>query len=58
MHSQRANPQLDCYRNSVKLGEKFIRDTEDMMLRINLMKNDQVLGYSDMAKIQRVGIPL
>ena len=38
MYSQRANPQLDCYRNSVKLGEKFIRDTEDMMLKINLMK--------------------
>lgn len=40
MHAQKANPQLDCYKNSVKLGEKFIRDTEDMMLKINLIKQD------------------
>ena len=38
MHSQKANPQLDCYRAAVKLGDRFIRDTEDMMLKINLIK--------------------
>ena len=51
MHAQRANPQLDCYKNAVKVGDKFIRDTEDMLLKINLIKQDQVLSYSDIAKM-------
>ena len=56
MHAQRANPQIDCYKGAVTLGEKFIRDTEDMMLKINLVKMDKVLDYQDIYKMQRSGV--
>lgn len=56
LHSSKANPQIDMYGNAVNLGEKFIRDTEDMMLKIALIKEDKVLTYKDMGKSQRVGV--
>ena len=56
MHSQRANPQSECYKNSVKLGDRFIRDTEDMMMKINLIKNDSVLSHQDHSRSARAGI--
>ena len=56
MHAQRANPQIDSYKGAVQLGEKFIRDTEDMMLKINLVKSDKVLDFQDIYKMKNSGV--
>jgi len=38
---------LEAYKKAAQVGQQFIRDTEDMLLKINLMKNNQVLDRKD-----------
>lgn len=40
LYARKLNPQLEAYKKAALVGETFIRDTEDMLLKINLMKND------------------
>ena len=45
--ARKQNPQLQAYKKASEVGAQFIRDTEDMLLKINLIKNDQVLSFQD-----------
>lgn len=47
LYARKLNPQLEAYKKAAEVGETFIRDTEDMLLKINLMKNDQILDIKD-----------
>ena len=41
--SRKENAQLESYKKAVQLGETFIRETEDQLLKIELLRNDLVL---------------
>lgn len=41
--SRKENVQLESYKKALQLGEVFIRETEDQLLKIELLKNDIVL---------------
>ena len=47
LYSQKTNPQLEAYTKAAEVGEMFIRNTEDMLLKINLMMSKQVLDNRD-----------
>ena len=47
LYARKQNPQLDAYKKAAQVGEQFIRDTEDMLLKINLMKNNQIFDIKD-----------
>ena len=47
LYSSKQNPQLEAYKKAAEVGAQFIRDTEDMLLKINLMKKDQVFDWKD-----------
>jgi len=35
--------QTETYLKAIAVGKNFIRDTEDMLLRLNILSNDNVL---------------
>jgi COP9 signalosome complex subunit 1 len=41
--ARKENAQVESYKKAVKLGETFIRETEDQLLKIELLRNDIVL---------------
>ena len=47
LYARKQNPQHEAYKKAVEVGSQFIRDTEDMLLKINLMKNNQVFDQKD-----------
>ena len=54
LYARKQNPQLEAYKKAAQVGQQFIRDTEDMLLKINLMKNNQVLDLKDKYQMQKV----
>ena len=52
LYARKQNPQLEAYKKAAKVGEQFIRDTEDMLLKINLMKSGQVFDFQDQFKLR------
>ena len=47
LYSQKTNTQHEAYNKAAEVGEMFIRNTEDMLLKINLMMGKQVLDNTD-----------
>ena len=43
LKARQTNSQTEAYRKAIEVGDKFIRDTEDQLLTIQLLKNDIVL---------------
>jgi len=54
LYSQKTNPQLEAYNKAAEVGEMFIRNTEDMLLKINLMMGKQVLDARDKHSLQKL----
>lgn len=44
LYSRQVNTQQETYKKAVQVGDKFIRDTEEMLLKINLIRNNLVLS--------------
>ena len=43
LHSRKENTQLHMYQNAKELGENYIRDTEQMLLKVHLLKEKVIL---------------
>merc|ERR1712156_170365 len=54
LYSQKTNPQLEAYKKAAEVGAEFIRNTEDMLLKINLMMNNQVLDLRDQHSLNKL----
>ena len=46
--STQGKKQTEAYEKAVKLGEKFIRDTEDMLLKMTLIQQNKILSHEDL----------
>ena len=53
--SSQGNKQQDAYKKAVYLGDKFIRNTEDMLLKITLMQQNKILTHDDLQRLKQKG---
>ena len=54
LYARKQNPQLEAYKKAAEVGQQFIRDTEDMLLKINLMKTNMVLEVKDKFNMEQI----
>ena len=43
LYSKKDNEMMNSYKESLQLGKKFIRETEAMLLRVQLLKRNKTL---------------
>ena len=54
LHMNQDSSQLEAYKEAVKAGNQFINNTEDMLLKISLLRNDQILSIKDKRKMENI----
>ena len=51
--STQGKKHTEAYEKAVKLGDKFIRDTEDMLLKMTLIQQGKILSAEDLNSMKR-----